>query len=541
MQSINSEITRKNFVLPATIGDVYEQYENVRKVDENVKDLKTVVDGLVIGENFTPITKSDLATLKNNSELLYPHYYKILDWSAIESLIVSSIDVNKIHVTAKSVDFPQDIIEVDTSDADSANWFISYRRDTVKELSSYEDWRTKTFERNEYTYNFPEITKPWTSITIVQDGNPISVSGTSVNGIVDLISLIQKTLGISDIVFGSGNVVIQNLLTKKVYGDITFTDGDSNPQTITPTETVKNFYTFGNDVIFSTNTFTPSADGNGGNCKNITVGGCNFDVVNTTINEIIFGNCFDIIIGEESYSAVIGDGWGLNIGKFCSGFIIKNGCTYSYFEQSNGGFVIEENCSYLRIKGGIGNFSINESNKRIESGFSNFEETLNISNRPIFAIETNNGTLTIPSEKKYAGVITLLADLYDVGKSYLTNEVVVSDGTNGGVAGKIYVSLADANVGNLLSDTDFWKYADWAEDNAGRILITNIISLTSNNSVKLKPVSGNQLKFKASNIDTATANNIVTLDGIDVIVTGRDTISDEFEVVLDNSINKEIN
>ena len=90
-------------------------------------------------------TKAQVSSLKTGSKLQRGQIIYISDLA--EPLIVSATDVNKIDIVAKSPSFPQDIIYYDTSDANPANWAITYRHDTLKNLSTWYDWRTIKFTR----------------------------------------------------------------------------------------------------------------------------------------------------------------------------------------------------------------------------------------------------------------------------------------------------------------------------------------------------------------------------------------------------------
>ena len=76
--------------------------------------------------------------------------------------------------------------------------------------------------------------------------------------------------------------------------------------------------------------------------------------------------------------------------------------------------------------------------------------TLNLSDVLIYNVATT--TLSVPQNKQYADIFILQADLYYAFVPYSVDNIIKSDGTNGGIDGKFYKSLTNGNIGNLLSD-----------------------------------------------------------------------------------------
>lgn len=252
------------------------------------------------------VTRVALSALKTASTLVAGQFYQITDWSTIEQLIVMAVATNKLSEEAHSNTFEQDIISVDLSNANQANWKITYRKDIVKDLSAYYDWRTVKFTRWE---------------TVVGNG---------------------------------------------IYAKTTVTVGSI----------AREFFTFANDINFSTplTSFIPATDGNGGDNTSMELGNRVTNTIfgnNTRSSKIRLGdgNIFSL---DSAKNNTIGNGFKNNIiGMRLNECIIKNDCTFNIIEQSCDSNTIGANFTQNKISS-IGFNTIGDGFARntIEKGFS---------------------------------------------------------------------------------------------------------------------------------------------------------------------------
>ena len=184
------------------------------------------------------LTKAALLVLKNTSVLVKGQLYMITDWSAIEQLIVMAANINKLSESAHSNNFENDIISVDLSSANPVDWKITYRKDTIKQLSAYYDWRTVKFTR-------------WQT--------------------------------------GSNSTGLYTSTITTAFG-------------------LREFFTFGNHIDFSTplTSFVPVADGNGGDNTNISL-------AEGSTNTIFGNNSFNNVIGKNADKNTLGNGTAYNL------------------------------------------------------------------------------------------------------------------------------------------------------------------------------------------------------------------------------------
>ncbi len=121
-------------------------------------------------------------------------------------------------------------------------------------------------------------------------------------------------------------------------------------------------------------------------------------------------------------------------------------------------------------------------------GGSNINKPLNLSDTTIYDVVTKK--ITIPIAILTAGIYTCEVDLYIPAKSYNINDIVRSDGTNGGQDKLCYKSITNGNVGNLLSDITNWVFADDLGGNVGNIEVAtfgnpNSLSSTHNSAFRI--------------------------------------------------------
>jgi len=121
---------------------------------------------------FDVITYSGLVALIGTSNLKNASYYLVTDFSStfkitntvdgtapIEPLLLFATSINTISPTAMSVINPYDIIQYSVTDTSAlapnnpaiSKGVITFRKDTVKNLSAYYDWRGVLFRRWERT------------------------------------------------------------------------------------------------------------------------------------------------------------------------------------------------------------------------------------------------------------------------------------------------------------------------------------------------------------------------------------------------------
>lgn len=164
--------------------------------------------------------------------------------------------------------------------------------------------------------------------------------------------------------------------------------------------------------------------------------------------------------------------------------------------------------------------------------------TLNLSDPTIYNVATR--TLNVPLAKRYADIFTFTADLYVPSTVYALNRVVKSDGTNEGVEGKFYKSLASGNQGNLLSDEDKWEFADSEGDDVGDIEIISFgspISLPTDHNAQFETENLTAVTFVPTVINTPIATGQIMLPtNTPITIQGRNTINDIISFNVQNGI-----
>lgn len=459
----------------------------------------------------TSITKTSLATLVATSQLVFPHWYLISNIA--EPFYVLATSANTLNVNAYSDAFPKDIIHYDTTDTDADNWFVSYREDTIRSFSAPYDWRSVTFGRDTMTFDLAATVYPITSISVYINGSPITISGSAAN-ITELFALVSAAITAQtlDYTYANGTSLIVQQTIKGTNGyELHFTDGNSVPQVIENTSVTLSFYTFGNNINFSTNTFIPAINGNATNLigNNIHISGTGRGLFGTeNPKQLILGSSADgamrgdIYMGEETKYGMIANGGAFMNLHNCSSFVIKEYAQkISIVYRSD--FILEASTT-------------NASATIIES---NIVLVVNVSDTANYQVATN--TLILPSAA--LGVIDLQANLYSASITYSTGNIVRSDGTNGGTNGLYYKSVANSNTGFLLSNAAKWLKADAAGINTGTLEIWNILQVPSSPRILENRV---KLLFRSSQKGTlsfkpGTMGSYVSTQTVGALVAGQ--------------------
>ncbi len=164
--------------------------------------------------------------------------------------------------------------------------------------------------------------------------------------------------------------------------------------------------------------------------------------------------------------------------------------------------------------------------------------SLNLSDTNIYNVATR--TLTVPLSKKYADIFDCTADLYVAIKVYAIDDIIVSDGSEGGEIGKFYKSITSGNTGNLLSDAGNWAFADLAGDNIGNIEIVsfgNPISLSKFHNSQFETAAQTSITFIPTPVDTPIATGQIMLPiNTPITIVGRSTVDDIISFNVQNSI-----
>jgi hypothetical protein len=155
--------------------------------------------------------------------------------------------------------------------------------------------------------------------------------------------------------------------------------------------------------------------------------------------------------------------------------------------------------------------------------------TLNLSDTTIYDVTIKR--LSVPLIKQVFGIFTLFADLYSLIQTYSINEIVKSDGTSGGVAGKFYKSVVGANTGQLLSDNTKWMFADAAalSPGVGNIEIESFgspITLQTNHNSQFETEPDTAITFIPTAVGGITDGQIMLPINTPITIQGRSTIND---------------
>ena len=92
-----------------------------------------------IGSTLESHTLAELQAIKAGNWVVPGQLYFISDLA--EPLIICGASTSTFYTNAISPTWPDDIILYDTTYASAGNWVITYRKDTIKNLSAYYNWR----------------------------------------------------------------------------------------------------------------------------------------------------------------------------------------------------------------------------------------------------------------------------------------------------------------------------------------------------------------------------------------------------------------
>ena len=154
----NDSITRDFGVAPIVV-DVADIAQDVLQVIQAEPD--PFEQYLTEGELANQKTMAELAAMKIAGTLVVGQHYVITDLATQTvdyyggpvpkfvdaSLLVLGVGPETLASEVISSTYPQDLIYFDTSDANPVNWNISYRKDNLKNLSTYYDWRRVQWRR----------------------------------------------------------------------------------------------------------------------------------------------------------------------------------------------------------------------------------------------------------------------------------------------------------------------------------------------------------------------------------------------------------
>lgn len=302
----------------------------------------------------------ELRDLKNASNLIPGALYLISDFTSdlqtgsekswvvpyiypVDPMIVTAISDNSISELALCPLYPNDIIDYCFDENR-----ITFRKDTVRNLSAHYDWRHWTFERwesqpykSDFIYTREPLSEPTympgtiveqspgvNQIVIEGDARPAAESGSaSFRYVVPggeawvSVEVIITGYSYSITIDGSGNPVS----TTYMNYDLT-----AYPQLVAEMDIQlvmairsKHFYTFGNTLSINNAetpvwTMIPAANGNAGeDCRNIELGPVSQYWWGTYANGHIFANeCYNIKIGPESINVtMLSNVWDVEMGS----------------------------------------------------------------------------------------------------------------------------------------------------------------------------------------------------------------------------------
>lgn len=264
------------------------------------------------------ITCSELKTLAEAAGLTAGQKYRITDFRTrhtilytteinmgpVEVLIVTALTAHTLESAAHSESYPQDVIEYELENTvhDPAvdRGRIIYRRDTRKDISSYEDWRAVKYRRglNQATGKFTEI----------DDFSKGYVDRHLFNDSPDPLYFKRVHIGqstgplLSNIVIGTGaSAQTMNVLIGQSSNNITIGDNSSTIE------------------IAQSNGMITIGD----NCTHIRIGVCSdFAIIGNWCSYINIGNSSswititnkssNINVGDNVSGLTIGDGTGLS-------------------------------------------------------------------------------------------------------------------------------------------------------------------------------------------------------------------------------------
>jgi len=160
-------------------------------------------------------------------------------------------------------------------------------------------------------------------------------------------------------------------------------------------------------------------------------------------------------------------------------------------------------------------------NAMVSQGDVTAIETIDLADPAIY--DWTAKELTIPADVQYAGVLKFACSLYDNSTSYSLNNIVKSSGSDGGTADYCYRSLANSNLGNLLSDGTKWELADAnAEVPIGAVEISTMgdpSSLPTDHSIQFE-VTGMSVRLKATAVSGISTGQLALETNTDAVLTG---------------------
>lgn len=433
-----------------------------------------LVDGIVPQNQLPPVVGnvidilySELVTAMSASGLFQGQFYRITDFQTkrynttlfttglqelhigpIEPLIVLANSTSTINIQAYSEQFPYDIIHYNIykpiendSDIYGGNLdhkgTIIYRKDTIRNLSTYYDFRN-VYNRRWNTNANPTVYNQFFDIDttgsfqdfLTFDLTP-DVNGNITSYNIEISPLIN-TLGIDGIPGGAGipnNIVIKsncntisidkfsynidigpsssNITLGKSNSDIIMIDSCSNINTSYGVNAIKigsscsqlMFESQCNTITLATGCYSICF---GINCNNISfTGGCQYINLAQNIGSTTFGaGCVNIVIGCNSYSLIFEDN--------CNNIKLRSGTNNTIYligtTQLN-----TEDLSYYDLLVNTTPTSAGNFIYDVNNNISSFDE---IKNGTTYTVSfTYNGNNKVLTETKYGKVTTYEYDI----------------------------------------------------------------------------------------------------------------------------------
>src|ERR1700743_1243427 len=179
-----------------------------------------------------------------------------------EPLLVFATSATTLDKKAYSILNADDYIEYDLIDTTSANpndgsskGRISFRKNTTENVSTWYDFRNVVFYHSSTTYDFTGKVFPVTPNSIVRNGITLGFSA----GSGATLALFGKSLETAFpgllITATNGNILTIWSVSGNEYGTLNVTDSAPTTTNVPGTITKSLYYTFGNDVNFSTSPF----------------------------------------------------------------------------------------------------------------------------------------------------------------------------------------------------------------------------------------------------------------------------------------------
>lgn len=352
--------------------------------------------------NYIRINYNDLLVLRNASNLATGSFYLIQNLA--EPLVVFASELDKIDYKAYSPVYPQDEILYDF-----VNNNIIYRKDTVKNLSAWYDWRTITFTRWETAsgngvYTSPSNTGYGSISGFYTFGNTIDFNGVFIPGDGSGGNCFNVHIGRSDSNYWGPGYDRNNIVMGNTCSDIIVHDNTVN-------------CTFGDTI--QTLTIGPES-------SNIIIAQGSYAIS-------LGSNCNSISIGQYSSQITLGHlNDRITIGDFCTYITMgsSNGGSGNeiYFGNGNLYITIGVACADITFVDNVGNISIgsylseidvvlSDEGCVIDKNISNFIRDLDLDDNAIFTANT----IYIPARMAFVKTFNLTSTSNSATVSQITN------------------------------------------------------------------------------------------------------------------------